>query len=239
LVTSNIYARLAAFFAALLVCGTCRGAEIAFIPVQVRLSENQPYAVVAVRNYSLGPVTFETSLFKWRQSNGSDELIPSEDLVVSPPIFVVQPGKSQTVRIRLLDAPDAAAETQFRIIFNELASTTRNKVGFLVAMEVSLPIFVAPIGTTSNSVETLVKRSGDRLTMTVANQGNVHAQLSRVYREKNGLRDPDAVPTFGYVLPGNQRAWIFERPDFVSADALVVEFSDGREVRLPVPPIRQ
>jgi fimbrial chaperone protein len=238
-VTSKLYAILASFwFFALLICETCWGAEVAFLPVRVQLSGKQPYAVVVVRNQSAAPVTFETSLFRWRQTNGSDELTPSEDLVISPPIFVMQPGKSQVVRIRLLDAPDAVTETFFRIIFNELASTTRNKAGFLVAMEVSLPIFVAPISKASASVETVLTRSVEGLTLSVVNQGNVHAQLGRVYREKKGVRDPDAVPTFGYVLPGNKRDWTFERSDFVTADALIVEFADGQEVRAPAPPIR-
>jgi len=219
--------------------GACWAAVVAFLPVKVHLSATQPYSLITVRNQSAVPVTFETSLFRWQQRSGVDALIPSEDLVVSPPIFVVQAGKAQVVRIRLLDAPDAEAETHFRIIFNELSSTTRNKSGHLVAMTVSLPVFVAPISKVSANVETAVARSGQILTLTVANQGNVHAQLGRVYREKDGERDPNPVSMLGYVLPGNKREFTFEQPDYVIADALVAIFADGQEIRVPVPPPRQ
>ena len=215
--------------------GSSWGAEVAFLPVQVQLSAKQPYSVVTIKNLSVVPVTFETSLFRWQQNGGVDALAPSEDLVVSPPIFVVQAGKSQVVRVRLLDTPEADVETHFRIIFNELNSTTRTKAGHLVAMEVSLPVFVAPTSKPTASIETTLKRSGQSLVMTVANQGNIHAQLGRVYREKNGERDPKPVSMLGYVLPSSKCEFTFEQPEYISADALVAVFADGREVRIPVP----
>jgi fimbrial chaperone protein len=44
-------------------------------------------------------------LFAWSQDAGQDILQPTTDLLVSPPVFTVQPGQSQLLRIALRGAP--------------------------------------------------------------------------------------------------------------------------------------
>jgi len=52
----------------------------------------------------------------WEQKNGKDVYTHSDDLVAVPPILVVQPGATQTIRVRYIGAWDMKQELAYRII---------------------------------------------------------------------------------------------------------------------------
>src|SRR5262245_58348027 len=68
-------------------------------PVRVELSAQSRTQALTVRNDGAEPSVVQVQLYEWSQEAGQDILRPTGELLVSPPVFTVQPGQSQLLRI--------------------------------------------------------------------------------------------------------------------------------------------
>ena len=68
-------------------------------PVSVTLSGKNPIAALTVRNNSTMPTTVQLQLKQWAQKSGKDVFAPTHSILATPPIFTIQPGKSQIIRL--------------------------------------------------------------------------------------------------------------------------------------------
>src|SRR5450759_1169209 len=91
----------AAFFMAgslnLAVAGTFQ-----VTPVRVELSAQQSTTALTVSNNGSDPVVVQLQTSAWAQENGNDQYSSTDDLIATPPIFTIQPGANQIVRIGML-----------------------------------------------------------------------------------------------------------------------------------------
>jgi len=114
-------------------------------PVRVELSAADRTQALTVRNEGGEPSVVQVQILAWSQDSGQDILQPTTDLLVSPPVFTVQPGQSQLVRIALRTTPDAARQLSYRAILQEVPGPSRaGGPSLQVALKISLPVFVEP-----------------------------------------------------------------------------------------------
>ncbi len=73
-----------------------------------------------VRNTEAQPITLQLRAVDWTQANGEDVSTPSQTLAVSPPVFTLKPGETQTVRVVVENVSTIKAEKAYRLILDQM-----------------------------------------------------------------------------------------------------------------------
>jgi fimbrial chaperone protein len=204
-------------------------------PVRITLSGTQRVAAITVHNDGAEPSVIQLQTLRWTQQAGKDTLAASTQILATPPIFTLQPGASQIVRVGLLRAPDAQRELTYRLILREVPPPRPIAQGLRVALAVSMPVFVTSIRPSFANIEWHAAALADgRILLQATNTGRAHVQIGELELSSAGGTSPfirQSVAT--YVLPGNTRAWMLKGAPGVAAGAVIrmVAQTDGGELR--------
>jgi len=179
-------------------------------PVRLTLQKPGQSTELRIRNDGLEPISVEVTSWAWSQSEaGEDRLEPTDQILAVPPIFTLQAGKQQIVRVAFLGNAHSESERTFRLLATELAPPSGPQ-GSAVSMRVqlSLPIFVTAPGTSPKPEIQLVSTSTTRegTVVTLRNSGNAHVKL----RTLEVIGSQGTLPARGdrpvgqarYLLPG-------------------------------------
>lgn len=81
-------------------------ASIRLSPIGLELLDTQSATTLNIYNQSTESSDFQVRAFEWSQVEGKDQLIPTDDIVISPPIFKLASEGSYNLRVvRLNLAP--------------------------------------------------------------------------------------------------------------------------------------
>ena len=219
LVRGNLTPRLRCFaltvWAALAMAGSpAQAGSFSANPVRLVLSGGAASTAITVENQGDEAVLVQAEVLAWSQQGGEDRLVASEDLVVSPPIFRMAPGASQTVRVGLTRRIDPHRELAYRLFLKEVPpAPVAGDSQVRVALRLGLPVFVMPPVKAAPQLGWTLAFEGDgALAITATNTGNAHAQVIDL-----GLRDGEGNLLFqqrraDYVLPGQARTWPLGNP---------------------------
>lgn len=204
---------LAAGLLSLLAALDAHAGSFTIEPVKVMLSAEKTTAVVRVKNPEDSATTVQVESMAWSQEGGDDRLEPTRALLAMPPTFSLAPDGEQIVRVGLSKPASTGTEQAYRLHFRELPPPASPSFkGLRVALQISIPVFVAPPGEAAPepSWRAELRRDG-RLAVTVANTGNAHLRIARlqISRSDDGALiagDGELI----YVLPGNRRVWLLE-----------------------------
>lgn len=183
-------------------------------PIRIDLSSAQRSVALTVRNESDQPTVVQTQLVSWSQTEDTDRLEPTSDILASPPIFTVGPGGSQIVRVALRRAPpDATQELAYRILVTEIPGKPQaDFTGARFALKISLPIFVGAAGATTSprlDWSGTRKANGD-LALSAANKGTKHVQVQSIEVARPGSDADAKFAGLWYILPGQHRTVIMK-----------------------------
>ncbi len=193
-----------------LIAGGAIAAEFSLNPTRVHLDRSRAIETLVLGNADQRPLSFEASVKRWRMaSDGSWQLEPSDEVVVHPLVFTVQPGEQARLRVGTLD-PGGSAERAFRIELQQLPSGGGDGVQVEVLTRLSVPVFVQPptqaaaTGTAGAGLAAATL-GADGLQLTVANAGAHYlppqeARLRLLDAGGSTLRELPV--TVGYVLAG-------------------------------------
>jgi fimbrial chaperone protein len=204
--------------------GSLRAQTIAITPIGISLNPGQATTSVQVTNRGTEIAAVQARPFAWSQVGGEEQLSPTPNLVVSPPLVRIAPGQTQIVRL-LLKAPASAGEASYRILFDQLP-TQPSGGGIRVALRISIPVFaLPPAPVRSRLVWRAVAGSAGEAKIIVVNQGQRHVRLNDLKLSGGvgplSLRGPG---TF-YLLPGSQRELIASGPGLKAGTELRVSAS--------------
>lgn len=200
--------RHAALLAAWLLAAGAEAGNFSAAPVRITLAGAAP-ASLLLENHGEDAVLVQGEALAWSQQDGKDNLVPTRELLISPPMFKLAAGGKQTVRIALLRPPDMTRELTYRVYLQEVPPPpAAGQSTVTTALRLSLPVFVLPPKVAvAPALNWRATASADRLNLTLANGGNAHIQVSALK-----LSHPDGSQlaeekTFVYVLPGQAHSW--------------------------------
>ncbi len=183
-------------------------ASLQVTPVNLFFEKNENAKAVYLSNSGPHDVRAQLRLYLWEQENGKDVLTDARDLVASPPMTQIPPGKTQMVRMLMVQPPPGSRERSWRLIVDELppaidsTASSDNHVNFL--LRYSIPVFAG--GDTSPDISRIhVRLEGNRLW--VRNDNPVHIKLSNVRLLKGKQTVTVTAGLMGYVLGGKQMVW--------------------------------
>lgn len=177
-------------------------------PIRIEVVPGQSTTTITLRNLADAPSSVQARAFAWSQAGDEDNLAPTTDIVMSPPIFTIPPGQVQTIRL-LLRNRDAQPDHPWRLLFDEVPAP--GKPGQIVmAMRLSVPVLIESPGAPKPALSWRAEReAGGQFAILVTNTGRRPARLSEV-----ALHTPDGatialrpVAQNPYVLPGAERRW--------------------------------
>lgn len=206
-------------------------ASIEVSPVSHDMAPGQTLLSMTVGNRADAETTLQVRGFVWTQDDGSDRLIPAAELLVSPAIFTVAPGRSQVLRVRL---PSVAAgrEATYRLLIDELPTLTAGGQVHM-ALRLSVPVFAhgdAPIAARLGARLDIARRM-----VTLVNQGGSRTRVQAVELVMPDGKRIQAKSSGGpYLLSGAQRDWSFATGEQDLAAGVLVAVTDAGRVEVPL-----
>lgn len=211
-------------------------------PVRIFMTPRDRAVAITLTNEGDSDVALQADIGVWGQKpDGTDEMQPTEDLLLAPPIIKLAPRQRQVVRLASLRAPDPARQLTYRMVIREVPEATAPKDGSMevpIALALSMPVFITPPGAKREVTCDLGRGAAQAVLAVCTNSGNAYAQV----REATIKRNNAELARFeggAYVLPGVRRSIPLKAQEAVAAGPaqLNVVFDDGKaqvfEVTLP------
>lgn len=217
-------------------------AAFSVTPIRIYMQPRDRAVAITIVNEGDTEVALQAELNNWSQkADGTDELTPTEDLILSPPILKLAPKARQVVRLALLKPADASRQLTYRLIMREVPEATTPKdqtVQVSVALALSMPVFVTPPVAKREINCQLVRATGQALSASCANSGSAYAQVRQI-QVRRGDRVLGVFEGGTYILPGARKSMEIKGDQAIPAGAvqLAVSFDDGKaqsfDVTLP------
>jgi fimbrial chaperone protein len=209
-------------------------AELGIQPVRVTLSVKAPASQLEAGNAGDAPDLLQSQIYVWTRHNCVDALEPTDAVVVSPPIFTVEPNSKQVVRILLINQDAEPQERTLRVVFTEIGAAQPDAGSVSTRLAVSLPRFVLPAVPAAPKLEWAVARESAILRVTVRNAGNAHTRLRALrLTAKDGTLIAEETHT-DYLLAGDSCNWSLPA-EHLTPGATLVAVTEERETTLAVP----
>lgn len=208
----RVVLRIALHACALLLPALAIAADLRVNPIRIELSPQHLTAAINIQNISDQLKKIQVRAVAWSHLDGKHVYAPTRELLASPQVFSIAPGRSQIVRTALRRTPDPANELAYRIQLRELRpqsapESTRSGV----ALRLDLPVFVQPQNgiAAPKLVWTVSSAPDNRLKVTLRNEGNAHVEVSDFAVYAAGSEKPltgESVST--WILAGQVHTWV-------------------------------
>jgi fimbrial chaperone protein len=200
--TSALIAGLGAFLAS----GIAGAQSLSVQPVNIEMGPGQRAAVLTVINHGARETSVQARVLVWRQAEGHEELTPSSDVAVSPPIATLAPGATQVVRVVLLKPP-RESEGTYRILIDQIPPAAEPGT-VRIALRQSIPVFAAPPTRVAPRLQFRVESDNGQAFLVVQNDGSSHARI-RDIALTSSAGTALGTPANGspYLLAGTTNRW--------------------------------
>ena len=211
-------------------------------PVRIYMAPKDRAVAITITNEGDSEMVLQSDIFAWSQKpDGSDELVLTEDMILSPPILKLPPKARQVVRLALLIPRDASRQMTYRMVMREVPealAANKNVVEVPIALALSMPVFLTPplakaevtCEVSRPDLKADVKTDAHTLLAFCSNSGTAYAQVREVVLKRDGQQ----LARFeggGYILPGARKAITLKATQAVAAGAaeMLVTFDDNRQ----------
>ena len=177
-------------------------------PTRLELPPDRRAVAFTVSNSGSAPTLVQLQVMQWSQSSGADEYRDTDDLIASPPIFTLEAGAEQTVRIGPRRVESQPLERAYRVFIQEVPPTTgRLQAQRLnVVLRIGVPLFLTPANAPASHVtwHLVCTRNGSPV-FKVRNEGGRALRIDDLTLAVRG----DPIQTYReqalYVLAGATR----------------------------------
>jgi len=191
-----------------------RAASLEITPVLITLAAGQTATTIVVANHGGAPTAVQARVYRWTQAGDDDALAPTQDVIVSPPIFTVPGGGSQTMRLLLRGGGIAAGgERTYRLLLDEVPPANSPNRQVTLTLRVSLPVFLGAASSGRPKLEWRAERSPSGQTvLTASNSGSAYDKLTAIDVTLADGSHPKVASrsTNSYILAGAERHWVMQ-----------------------------
>jgi fimbrial chaperone protein len=180
--------------------------------VRIDLSDDHTKDVIRVSSQADSTMSYQVEIVAWSQSEDRREIYtPTDEVIAVPPLFTLQPGEEQIVRIGMLTDADSSNERSYRMFITELAAPQEeenNMTGVNMRLRLGIPVFIAPHALPYATLDYFdSKQMNDQLFMQLRNSGNTHVRISEIQFLAPGAEQADIESAAIYILAG-QTAYV-------------------------------
>ncbi len=190
-----------------------QAAALEISPVLVTLAAGQTAATIEVTNRGGAPTAIQARAYRWTQAGDADALAPTQDIIVSPPIFTVADGGSQTMRLLLRGRIAAGGQRSYRLLLDEVPPATARNRQIAFTLRLSLPVIVGDVVAGRPTLQWRAERGpGGQTVLTASNAGPAYDKVRAIGVTLADGSHPKVVSrgTNPYILAGAERHWIVQ-----------------------------
>lgn len=224
--------------------GRDSGSSVLIWPTLLEIQADQNATALWLENRGSRPAQMQVRVFAWTQPDGENQYKEQHELVATPPMLTVAPGRRQMIRLSRARAAPADIEEAYRVVVDEIpdATAATQGVGVRFQLRYSLPLFVQASEHTHTRHSSgrddapqprltwSLLREGDDLWLRMDNAGRIRARLTNVEFEGGTHSMGDGL--FGYVLARSRARW--RLPGHLNAEVRLFASVNGGP-RAPVP----
>lgn len=207
-------------------------APFSVTPVRIYMTPKDKAVAVTITNEGDEELVMQADLYSWKQkANGEDDLVLTEDLLLSPPIIKLAGKSRQVVRLARLRSMPETDQLTYRMVVREVPEAKPNaeKLQLQIAIAFSLPVFITPPKAKYALNCTVAKSTANTVKAVCENTGTAYAQIVDF-----DLTSPDGSKlasrdTGGYILPTVKREFEIKADNALpdSNAKLTVRLDDG------------
>lgn len=200
----------------LILVNTTFASAIEVAPTKVFFNQDQKFTFVTVKNLSNEKVFIQAELLSWQQDGNKNLYNPSHDMILSPPLFVIEAKSQQILRLgrKKLDMSPNTKETEqsYRLLLSELPDQFKNAKGLQMMLRLNLPIFIQPEKASNLELQWTKKIINNKdVQLTIYNPNNTHKMINKIeLKDKLDKKLYDKQNAFIYLLPQQKYSWIVE-----------------------------
>jgi fimbrial chaperone protein len=222
----------------LLATSTAGATSLQIAPTSLQLEARQRAGELWLTNSGTSPVKLQVRVFRWVQQGGQEQLLPTDELMASPPMQELAAGQQQLVRVMRPTREPPSAQQYYRLIVDEVPDLATRAEGMQFVLRYSIPVFVQPAsGKLAPRLQArLVTLDDGRNGVEVANSGNSYAQIADL--ALGSVKRPRIVHPglLGYVLPGQVMRWPIERMAIDRDNDQITAKLNGESEQTPLSP---
>ncbi|WP_295381691.1 fimbrial biogenesis chaperone [uncultured Stenotrophomonas sp.] len=207
-------------------------------PTSLQLEARQRAGELWLTNSGTSPVKLQVRVFRWVQQGGQEQLLPTDELMASPPMQELAAGQQQLVRVMRPTREPPSMQQYFRLIVDEVPDLATRAEGMQFVLRYSIPVFVQPAsGKLAPQLQArLVTLDDGRNGVEVTNSGNSYAQIADL--ALGSVKRPRIVHPglLGYVLPGQVMRWPIERMAIDRDNDQITAKLNGESEQTPLSP---
>lgn len=208
----NLILSAAALAALAVTTTTAQAGSFSVSPVRIFMEARERATGVTIINEGDTELVMQAELFEWKQKpDGTEELLPTQDLVLAPPILRLPKGSRQVVRLANLRPPVPGEQMTYRMVVREVPealAAPQPGVQIQVALAFSLPVFITPPGAKRSVACTATRTSPTAVRATCENSGQAYAQpVSMTLTTPSGNTLVTSDIKGGYILPKVTRSF--------------------------------
>ena len=199
-------------------------ASILVWPVDPVIEHDERAAALWIENRGNAPSLLQLRIFAWSQEDGADRYADQAEIVGTPPMIRIEPGKRQLVRLTRIIPTPPGVERAFRVVIDEVPMQAAPEtpaapaVGLKFQFRYSIPLFVYgeglwwkiradrrrnPQSAGQPDLSWRIFVQNGQKSLEIRNGGTVHARLTGAYFRQGGTELPLAQGLFCYVLAGS------------------------------------
>lgn len=201
-------------------------------PVRIFMTPKDRAVAITIVNEGDTEVALQADINDWTQkADGTDELVLSEDMILSPPIIKLAPKARQVVRLALLKPADASRQLTYRMIVREIPEAIKSEATLQVpiALALSMPVFITPPVAKRDVTCTLDAKDAKNPQALCGNTGSAYAQVREITLQR-GTAPLARFEGGSYLLPGAKKTIALKTTAALAAGnaELLVLFDDGK-----------
>ena len=202
-----------------LLTGVCAHASsFSVSPTRILLSRKHQGITVRLLNTGDDLVTVQVRVVTWSLKDNQDVYENTDEVLLNPPIFTLQPDQPQLMRLGLRHPRAEMNEIAYRLLVEEVPPPPKPGISLRTVLRISIPIFVEQQGTAKKQVNWKAEATPVGVKITATNNGNVHVEVKHLDLLPEGSTvTPSSKIVLDYLLPGQSHEWVFEDPQIRSA----------------------
>lgn len=184
------------------------GGPIMLGPLRLDLGPRARVASVTLTNEGSETLNYQAQVETWSQSAGTPNKASTDDIIVSPPISALPPGKAQIFRVGLRHPLPPGPERGYRVVLVDVTpppppGSGPPAISFRISQ--SLPLYVQTIsgGRPTLAVDTCNLVEPKLLCVAVRNDGAIHTVVRRI-TFKSGAWTAAITPNTVLLAGGGQ-----------------------------------
>lgn len=188
-------------------------------PTKVFFQPDQKFTSIIVKNLSKEKVFIQAELLHWQQKDSKNIYNTSKELIISPPLFSIEPESEQVVRIGRKQLTQSSSEQSYRLLLSEIPDQFKLTNGLKIVLRLNLPIFITPKETTQHDLKWSRSVKNNQVTLSIYNPNNTHRMVNKVeLKDKLNKSLYEKQNAFIYLLPKQKYTWQLNKDSIKTAN---------------------